>query len=364
MKKAVIAPDSFKGTLSSVEVCRIIGNALKEKYKDIECVTVPMADGGEGTADAFLYALGGEKVQVDTTDPIGRCIKAYYVIVNGDTAIIETAAASGLTLLEEKDPMNATTYGTGTLLLDALDRGVRKIVIGLGGSATTDGGTGFLTSLGAKFLTFDGESVITGGRLSDIIEIDLSSFDKRLKDCEITALCDVTNPLFGESGAAYVFAKQKGADEKQIEQLDKGLRNLSKVTAEKLNTDNSLLQGSGAAGGLGFALLSYLSARFQSGANAVLDICKFDEKVKGADIVITGEGKMDLQSLHGKVPFTVAKRSLGVPVTAIVGINEVPLSMAKAEGIDRIIETNEEKLPFEEVKKYCRKQLERAASKL
>lgn len=364
IKKAVIVPDSFKGTLTSVEVCEIIKDALEEKYKDIECVTLPVADGGEGTVDAFLYALNGQKIEVETTDPIGRKIKAYYAVIGGDTAVIETAAASGLTLLEEKIPLNSTTYGTGKLLLDALDRGIRKIIIGLGGSATTDGGTGCLTALGARFINSDGEIIMTGGKLCEIDKIDISGLDSRLKNCKITALCDVTNPLFGENGAAYVFAPQKGADKNQVAVLDKGLIHLAKVTSETLNIDISGTQGAGAAGGLGFALLAFLSAEFKSGADTVLEICKFVEKIKGADIVITGEGKMDSQSLQGKVPFTVAKKSFGVPVTAIVGISEISKERAKDEGISRIIETNEERLPFDEVKKICRNQLRMAASKL
>lgn len=363
IKKAVIAPDSFKGTLTSIEVCEIIKSSLEEKYPNIVCEAIPVADGGEGTVDAFLYALGGQRIEVKATDPIGREIKACYALLK-DTAVIETSAASGLPLLEEKAPMNASTFGTGELLLDALDRGVRKIIIGLGGSATTDGGTGFLTALGASFLTSDGEKVTTGERLGEIKTVDLSGLDERLGDCEITALCDVTNPLFGKNGAAYVFAPQKGADSKQVEFLDKGLMHFAKITADALGYDKSLAEGSGAAGGLGFALLSYLSAEFKSGAETVLEICEFKEKLKNADIVITGEGRLDSQSLQGKVPFTVAKMSLGVPVTAIVGVSEISLSEAKAGGIDRVIETNEEGLPFEEVKKRCRIQLKEAADKI
>lgn len=363
IKKAIIAPDSFKGTLTSIEVCEIIKSSLEEKYPNIVCEAIPVADGGEGTVDAFLYALGGQRIEAKATDPIGREIKACYALLK-DAAVIETAAASGLPLLEEKAPMNASTFGTGELLLDALSRGVRKIIIGLGGSATTDGGTGFLTALGAKFLTSDGETVTTGERLGEIETVDLSGLDARLGDCEITALCDVTNPLFGKNGAAYVFAPQKGADSKQVEFLDKGLTHFAKITADTLGYDKSLAEGAGAAGGLGFALLSYLSAKFKSGAETVLDICKFKEKLKNADIVITGEGRLDSQSLHGKVPFTVAKMSLGVPVTAIVGVSEISLSEAKAGGIDRIIETNEERLPFEEVKKRCKIQLKEAADKI
>lgn len=360
MKKAVIAPDSFKGTLTSIEVCEIVASVLKEKYPDISCVTLPVADGGEGTVDAFLYALKGERVSTEVSDPIGRKITADYAIV-GDTAIIETAAASGLPLLEEKAPLEATTFGTGEQILDALRRGVKKIVIGLGGSATTDGGTGCLTALGAKFLTESGEKVTSGESLSEIADIDLSNLDVRLKNCEITALCDVTNSLYGKNGAACIFSPQKGADEKQVEFLDNGLLNLAKVTKEKFGFDMSEKSGAGAAGGLGFALMSFLSAKFESGAEAVLDILKFEEKIDGADIIITGEGKMDSQSLQGKVPFTVAKRSNGIPVTAIVGLKDIDEEEAKAAGISRIIETNDEKLPFDEVKKCCREQLKAAA---
>lgn len=360
MKKVVIAPDSFKGTLTSIEVCEIVKNVIKEKYPGVNCVTLPVADGGEGTVDAFLYALKGERVSVEVSDPIGRKITADYAII-GDTAIIETAAASGLPLLEKKAPLDATTFGTGELILDALSRGVKKIVIGLGGSATTDGGTGCLTALGARFLTCKNEIVTSGKMLSEIVDIDLTDLNVRLNGCEITALCDVTNPLFGKCGAAYTFSPQKGATEQQVEFLDKGLSNFAKVTKEKLGFDMSENPGAGAAGGLGYAIMSFLSAKFESGAEAVLKILNFEEKIDGADLIITGEGKMDLQSLQGKVPFTVARKSHGVPVTAIVGLKDIDEDVAKKAGISRIIETNAEKLPFDEVKKRCREQLKSAA---
>lgn len=360
IKKAVIAPDSFKGTLTSIEVCEIIKNALEEKYPDIQCITLPVADGGEGTVDAFLYALEGERVSVKVSGPIGRNIIADYAVF-GDMAVIETAAASGLPLLKEKAPLDATTFGTGELILDALSRGVRKIVIGLGGSATTDGGTGCLTALGVRFLTKNGCEVISGEKLCEIIDIDLSNLDVRLNECEIMALCDVTNPLCGKNGAACTFSQQKGANLQQVEFLDNGLKNLAKVSKEKLGIDMSENFGAGAAGGLGFALMSFLSAKFESGAEAVLRILNFEEKINGADIIITGEGKMDTQSLHGKVPFTVARKSHGVPVVAIVGVRDIDEKIAKEAGISRIIETNTEKLPFDEVKKHCREQLKVAA---
>ena len=364
MKKAVIIPDSFKGTFTSAEVCETVRESLERRYQDIECVLIPAADGGEGTADAFLRALGGQRINVLTTDPIGRNIEAHYALINGRTAVIEMAQASGLTLLERPEPMSSTTFGTGKMIIDALGIGVRDIIIAIGGSATTDGGTGCLTALGGAFLTSGGEKVTTGGELDKIADIDLSGLDERLTKCNITVLCDVTNPLFSKNGAAYVFAPQKGADKEQVELLDKGLRNLAAVTERKLGKTTADIPGAGAAGGLGFALMTYLKAEFRSGIDSFLDLCGFSEKIKGADIIITGEGKMDQQSLCGKVPFGVAKRAGGVPVTAIVGVCDIGEDEARRRGIDRIIETNPERLPFSEVKKHCREQLRAAADKI
>ena len=364
MKKAVIIPDSFKGTLSSKEVCELIEKSLKKKYEDIICVGIPIADGGEGTLDSFCYALGGATIVLRAHDPVGKIINSEYLVLD-DTAIIEMANVNGITLLDALSPMSASTFGTGEIIKDVLDRGIRKIIIGIGGSASTDGGMGCLCALGARFLDENGNDVPLGGKgLSQIKSISLEKFDSRIKECAFTVLSDVENALYGKSGAAYIFAKQKGADENQIEELDRGLRNFADKVKTCFGEDYANVKGAGAAGGLGFALLTFFSAKIESGIDAMLDICGFSEKIKDADVIITGEGKMDKQSLSGKVPFGVAKRAEGVPVIAVVGTSEISEAEAKEFGIDKIIETNAEKLPFDEVKKKCREQLLKAASKI
>lgn len=362
MKKIVIAPDSFKGTFSSVEICEILKKTLIAKYPGTECNCIPIADGGEGTTDAFLYACSGEKIPVRVHNPVGSLIDAYYGILPDNSAVIEMAQASGITLINPLAPLEGSTFGTGEMILDALNRSVRKIYIGIGGSATTDGGTGCLCALGVKFLDENGNELYGNGEnLAKIRKIDLSGLDKRISETEISVLCDVENPLFGPNGAAYVFARQKGADESQIAYLNNGLENLSIVTKNTIGIDNSQIKGTGAAGGLGFALLTFLGAEMKSGIDTVLDVCRFDDKIKGADLIITGEGKMDSQSLRGKVPFGVAKRACSIPITAIVGLSEVDEAESASYGISRIIETNPLHLPFDEIKPKCLDMLEAAA---
>ena len=364
MKKAVIIPDSFKGTLSSKEVCEITQKTLKEKYEDIICVSIPIADGGEGTLDSFRYALGGEIIEVKAHDPVGKTINSEYIVLN-DTAIIEMANVNGITLLENLSPMNASTFGTGEIIRNALDRGIRKIIIGIGGSASTDGGAGCLCALGARFTDEKGNDVPLGGKGLPLIKnINLENFDSRIKECEFTVLSDVENALYGKNGAAYVFAKQKGADTNQIEELDRGLRNFADQVKAYFGKDYSTVKGAGAAGGLGFALIAFFSAKIKSGIDTMLDICSFSEKIKDADVIITGEGKMDKQSLSGKVPFGVAKRAGKVRVIAVVGVSEISEEEARKYGIHKIIETNAQGLPFDEVRKKCREQLINSINKI
>ncbi len=366
MKKVVIAPDSFKGTLSSAEVCGIVRDELTKNYSDIEVIEIPIADGGEGMTDSFLYAFpGSEKIYMTAKSPLGRDIEVYYGIIEGDTAVIEMAAASGITIEEKNDALKASTYGTGEMIKHALDRGVRKLVIGIGGSATTDGGIGCTAALGGRFLNKDSESVnLCGEGLSDIFSIDLSGLDERLKECEITVLCDVKNPLYGKNGAAYIFGPQKGADPDMVAFLDAGLFNLAEKSEEYLKKDYSAYEGAGAAGGLGFALVAFLGAELKRGIEAILDITHFEEKTVGADLVITGEGKMDEQSLMGKVPFGIASRSKGKKTIAVVGLNMADMQKVKAAGISEVIETNPLHLPFDEIKANAKEDLAKAAEKI
>lgn len=357
MKKAVIVPDSFKGTLSSAEVCQTVTECLAKRYPDLTVIQIPVADGGEGTVEALLSAVGGEKICCTVKSPLGRDIGAYYGILPDGTAVIEMAQASGITIEKENNALKSSTYGTGQLILDAISKGAESVLIGIGGSATTDGGIGALSALGVRFLDKDGKEVpLCGEGLSLIESIDASAIDERLNRCDITVLCDVVNPLYGEKGAAFVFSPQKGASEKDVLLLDEGLRRLALVSEKALGKDYSLCEGAGAAGGLGFGLIAFLGGKFVKGIEYVLEKAAFSEKVTDADLVITGEGRLDIQSLMGKVPFFVAGKSKGRKVIALVGVSEISVDEAKAKGISQIIETNPLHLPFEEIK-HCAKQM-------
>ncbi len=365
MKRVVIAPDSFKGTLSSVDVCRIVSEELRKRYAEIQITEIPVADGGEGTVEAFLYALGGEKTYCTVKSPLGRDISAYYGILPDGTAVIEMAQASGISIEKENNALFASTFGTGELIRNALDRGCRKILIGIGGSATTDGGVGCISALGGRFLNREGESIALCGKgLSYIHKIDLEDLDKRITECEITVLCDVKNPLYGKKGAAYVYAPQKGADECAVDLLDEGLQNFAAVTEKALGEDYSRIEGVGAAGGLGFGLVAFCGAKLMPGIECVLSAADFIEKAEKADLIITGEGRMDSQSLMGKVPFGVAQKSADKKVVAIVGVSDIDLVSAKEKGIALIIETNPLHLPFDEIKHKAEQMLREATEKI
>lgn len=365
MKKVVIAPDSFKGSLSSSQVCVIVEGALKERYDDLEVKGIPVADGGEGTAEAFLYAVGGEKIYCTVKSPLGRDIEAYFVMLPDKTAVIEMALASGLTLEEENNALLASTYGTGQLIKNALDKGAESLFIGIGGSATTDAGTGCLKALGVSFYDGESEAVCPCGKnLGKIEKIDLEKIDKRIYSKEITVLCDVKNPLYGKNGAAYIFAPQKGADENDVQTLDKGLEAFAGVSKKALGEDFSKCEGAGAAGGLGFALKAFLNAEMKSGIDLVLDYCGFENEARNADLIITGEGRLDSQSLMGKVPFGVASRCKGKRIVALVGVCEADERNCAAMGIREVIETNPTHLPFEEIKHRAKEMLYVAAEKI
>ena len=364
-KKVGIAPDSFKQTLSAIEVCEIISEVLKEKYPDIQTDSIPVADGGEGTVDAFLYALGGEKIYCTVKSPLGRDISAYYGVLPDGSAVIETAQAVGIGIEKINDPVKSGTYGLGQLILHAVKNGVKNIYIGLGGSATTDGGIGCLAALGVRFLDKNGESVpLCGEGLCEIESIDTDNIDKDVLGCNIAVLCDVKNPLYGKNGAAYIFSPQKGADENQVDFLDKGLENFADKTKDILGKDFSCGEGAGAAGGLGFALTAFLNAQLKSGIDTVLGLTCFEERIKNAQLIITGEGKMDSQSLMGKVPFSVARKCEGKRVVAVVGVSKVSLTDCRSYGISEVIETNPLHLPFEEIKHKASHMLCEACAKI
>ena len=324
MKKVTIAVDSFKGSLSSKEVAESFADGFRTIFSQCEICKVAIADGGEGTVDALVETLGGEYVEVSVSDPLHRPTKARYGIVEGDTAVIEMAAASGLTLLkqEERNPLLTSTYGTGELILDALNRGCRRFLVGIGGSATNDGGTGMLRALGFRFLDSEGNALQGGGEILErIARIDDSGVCREVRESCFTVACDVTNPLYGERGAAYVYAPQKGADERMVEQLDRGLRNFARVVEEFNGAQIGVSEGAGAAGGLGGGFKALLGAKLERGITMVIQAMHFDKIIEGSDLVVTGEGRIDRQSIMGKAPSGVlaVAKAQNIPTIAIAG---------------------------------------------
>ena len=324
MKKFVFIPDSFKGTLSSQKICDILTAKAKKHFPDVITVNIPVADGGEGSVDAFLTALGGEKVIVKVKNPYFEDMDSFYGLIDGGkTAVIEMAACAGLPLVEDrKNPCKTTTYGVGQLILDAASRGVSKIIVGLGGSSTNDGGCGAAAAVGVKFKNKDGEEFVpTGGTLKDIDSIDFSGKDKLLSGIEFVTMCDIDNPMYGKTGASYIFAPQKGADPEMVEFLDQGMINLCEVIKKGKGQDLSEVPGGGAAGAMGAGMIAFFDSRLQMGIQTVLDTVGFDRIISDADMIFTGEGKLDSQSLRGKVVIGVAARAQkqSVPVTVIVG---------------------------------------------
>ena len=312
MKKAVLIPDSFKGTMSSEEICGIMKARIAARFPECKVLSVPVADGGEGSVDAFLTALGGEKVWMEVANPYFESMQAFYGLIdNGRTAVVEMAACAGLPLVEgRRDPSKTTTYGVGELILAAAKSGVNRIIVGLGGSSTNDGGCGAAAAAGVKFLNAEGkEFVPTGGTLCEIKSIDRSGLDAILDRVEIVTMCDIDNPMYGETGAAYIFGPQKGADPEMVKELDAGLRHLGEVIKRDLGRDLTTVPGGGAAGAMGVGMMAFFHSTLQMGIETVLDTVAFDDMIGDADYIFTGEGKLDTQSLRGKVVIGVARRA-------------------------------------------------------
>ena len=323
--KIIISPDSFKGSVSAIDVAKNIEEAILSVDASANTVIMPVADGGEGTIEAIASCVPAEIHKVTVCGPMGEQTDAVFATIeDGKTAIIEMAQASGLPMVpvNERNPLVSTTYGTGELMKTALDAGCKKMIIGIGGSATNDGGAGALIALGASLKDTDGEELMLGGAaLAELAQIDLTNFDKRICEAEIVVACDVTNPLTGKTGASYIYGPQKGATPEMVEELDAALGNFAKVSKEVLGEDFSVCQGAGAAGGLGFALLAFCKAKFAAGIDIVLDVCGFEKELEDTDLVITGEGRIDGQSVCGKVLYGIGMRAKekGVPVIAIGG---------------------------------------------
>ncbi|AJA49028.1 glycerate kinase [Clostridium pasteurianum DSM 525 = ATCC 6013] len=323
--KIVIAPDSYKGSLSALEVANNIEKGIRRIFNNLTIEKIPMADGGEGTVQSLVDSTNGKIVNVIVKGPLGKDVTAFYGILgDAKTAIIEMAAASGLPLIpkEEKNPLITTSYGTGQLIKDALDKDCKNIIIGLGGSATNDGGVGAAKALGVKFLDKEGNNIGEGGgAVGKLNSIDISNIDPRIKDCNITAACDVDNPLCGPKGASHVFGPQKGADSSMIEFLDKNLSHYAEIIKRDLSIDIINTPGAGAAGGLGAGIMAFLNASMKRGIDIVIELTDLEQKIKDADLVFTGEGMIDFQTAFGKAPFGVAKiaKKYDIPVIAIAG---------------------------------------------
>lgn len=344
MKKVVVIPDSFKGSMESQEICAIIQEGFRNRLPDCQVVSVPVADGGEGSVDCFLQALGGRKIPLEVQGPLHTPLTSFFGILPDGTAVIEMAAAAGLPLVgQQLNPELTTTYGVGQLMTAALDAGCHRMVMGLGGSATNDGGVGAAVALGARFLNAAGEAFLpTGGTLKEIASIDLAHLDPRLGDCSIVTMCDIDNPLCGPTGASAIFGPQKGADPEMVQRLDAGLAHLANLIRRDLDKEVLELPGSGAAGGMGAGMVAFFGSEMQMGIQTVLDMVGFEELARDADLVISGEGKLDTQSLRGKVIIGVARRTqaLGVPLVAIVGAAEVPTSQAQEYGVTAVFTIN------------------------
>lgn len=370
MKKAVIIPDSFKGTLTSQEAANIMGAEVEKAFPGVQIVRVPVADGGEGTVAAFLTAAGGKRVEITVQGPFFMPTPSFYGRLPDGTAVIEMAAAAGLPLAgERREVEKATTFGVGELMHHALEGGAKRIVLGLGGSATNDGGCGAAAALGAIFTDNEGRSFVpTGATLKNIAHIDVGELRQRLEGVDVTVMCDIDNPLCGKYGAAAVFGPQKGADAKMVRYLDEGLSHLAMCMRRDLGVAVTDLPGAGAAGGMGAGAAAFFGGRLTRGIDAVLDTTRFEEQVKGADVIFTGEGRFDAQSLMGKVVGGVARRvkPLRLPVVVIAGglSNDVDSEMAAAVGISAVFSITPEPLPFAAIAPCSRENLRRTMENL
>ena len=341
--KIVIAPDSFKESLSSEAVAEAVGRGFASIFPDAEQVLLPVADGGEGTTEALVAATAGQLFKQSATGPLGGMVEAFWGLLgDGKTAVVETAAASGLDLIsaDQRDPLSATTRGTGELILSAIDNGAKHIIVGLGGSATNDAGVGMLQALGASFLEVTGKEIPVGGvGLAHLHHIDLSNMDARLKDVTFNVACDVDNPLVGENGASAIFGPQKGATPDQVALLDENLAHFAEITQTTTDKNIVNIPGAGAAGGLGGAFLGYLNAELKSGIDIVLDTVEFEKHLEGASLVITGEGRIDSQTIRGKTPVGVSKRAKAfadIPVIALAGSVAADADVVFEHGIDAL----------------------------
>lgn len=367
--KFLFASDSFKGSLSSLRISELLTIAARETFPYCECSSIEVADGGEGTTDAVLSAVCGERISLTVTDPLWRNIQSYYGQLDDHRAIMEMASASGLPLLtaEERNPFKTTTFGTGEMIKDALDRGFTDISIAIGGSATNDGGMGCMCALGVRFLDEQGlELKGCGENLIRIAKIDTTHMDPRIATTKFTVMCDVTNPLCGEHGATYTFAKQKGATPEMLVELETGMCHYRNLLLEQFGIDANEVSGAGAAGGLGIALMLFLNATLQSGIETVLQLVDFDQKLNNVSLVVTGEGRTDWQSTFGKVMHGVGlhSKAKNIPVVAIVGSLGEGYEQIYDSGVDSIITTVDGPMELKEALDRAEELYLRAARRL
>ena len=338
--KVVVAIDSLKGSLSSMEAGLAIKEGVLAAQPDAEVIVKPLADGGEGTTDALIEGMNGERIDLAVTGPMHTPVDAYYgYLRETNTAVMEMASAAGITLVpdKEKNPLLATSYGVGEMIIDAIQRGCRNFIIGIGGSITNDGGIGMLKALGVRFLDEKGEDAGEGGQaLAKVACIDLSGLNPLLKECHIQVACDVNNPLCGESGSTYVYGPQKGVTEDMKKTLDEAMAHFARVTSESLENDYMNTPGAGAAGGLGFAFLAYVGATLTPGIELILDAVGLEDELSGADVVVTGEGRLDFQTAMGKAPVGVARlaKKYNARVVAFAGSVTKEATACNKEGID------------------------------
>ena len=338
--KVVIAIDSLKGSLSSMEAGMAIKDGILAAKPDAEVIVKPLADGGEGTTDALIEGMNGERIDLTVTGPMHTPVDAYYgYLKDTNTAVMEMASAAGITLVpdSEKNPLLATSYGVGEMINDAIQRGCRNFIIGIGGSVTNDGGIGMLKALGVRFLDENGEDAGEGGQtLAKVARIDVSGMNPLLKECHIQVACDVNNPLCGENGSTYVYGPQKGVTEDMKKTLDEAMAHFARVTSETLENDYMNTPGAGAAGGLGYAFLAYAGAALTPGIELILDAVELEEELSGADVVVTGEGRLDFQTAMGKAPVGVARlaKKYNAKVIAFAGSVTKEATACNKEGID------------------------------
>lgn len=366
--KILIAPDSFKGSATSSRAADAIGEGVQQIFPDAELIKIPVADGGEGTVEALTDSLHGKIITKSVKGPIGEVVEASYGILPGNIAVIEMASASGLPLVPEdkRNPLITSTYGTGQLIQDALERDCKKIILGIGGSATNDGGTGMARALGYKFLDRKGHELPEGGgSLVNLAEIDNSEVDKDIFKTKFLIACDVTNPLTGPEGASHIYGAQKGASSEDIEHLDRALGKLAEVVSSKYGRANENIPGAGAAGGLGYGLMEFCGGELKSGIEIVLDLIKFDSFLDGVDLVISGEGRIDGQSVYGKVPVGIAGRAKkkNIPVLVVVGDIGPKVDVVYDHGIDAIMSSVNKAMSLDEAMSRSGELLADAASR-